>query len=71
VEYRKQQRRSGIRNNRYRNWRSGTRSGLAALEVVMTTVISMVIFSFATFWIIRLCRYLFSLIGEMTGSPLL
>ena len=44
---------------------------MAALEVVMTTVITMIIFSFATFWTMRVSRVVFSVIGEMVGSPLL
>ena len=51
--------------------RSQQRVGMAALEVVMTTVITMIIFSFATFWTIRVSRVVFSVIGEMVGSPLL
>ncbi len=47
------------------------RSGMAALEVVMTTVITMLIFSFATYWTMRLSRIVFSVIGEMVGSPLM
>ena len=46
-------------------------SGVAALEVVMTTALTFFIFGFATFWMIRISRVLFSLIGEMVGSPLL
>ncbi len=51
--------------------RSQRRAGMAALEVVMTTVITMIIFSFATFWTMRVSRIVFSVIGEMVGSPLL
>ncbi len=51
--------------------RSKRRMGMAALEVVMTTVITMIIFSFATFWTMRVSRVVFSVIGEMVGSPLL
>ncbi len=47
------------------------RSGMAALEVVMTTAITMLIFSFATYWTMRLSRIVFSVIGEMVGSPLM
>ncbi len=46
-------------------------SGIAALEVVMTTALTFFIFGFATFWMIRISRVLFSLIGEMVGSPVL
>jgi small neutral amino acid transporter SnatA (MarC family) len=44
---------------------------MAALEVVMTTVITMLIASFATYWTMRLSRVVFSVIGEMVGSPLM
>lgn len=47
------------------------RSGLAALEVVMTTAMTFIIFSFAAYWTMRLSRVVFSVIGEMVGSPLL
>ena len=50
--------------------RGRPRSGLAALEAVMTTVITFVIFSFITYWTMRLSRVVFSVIGEMVGSPL-
>ena len=46
------------------------RDGMAALEVIMTTVITFVIFGFITFWTMRLSRVVFSVIGEMVGSPL-
>lgn len=50
--------------------RSNKRRGMAALEVVMTTGITMIILGFACHWIIRICRVVFSLIGIMSGSPL-
>ena len=46
------------------------RAGIATLEVIMTTVITFVVFSFITFWTMRLSRVVFSVIGEMVGSPL-
>ena len=46
------------------------RDGMAALEVIMTTVITFAIFGFITFWTMRLSRVVFSVIGEMVGSPL-
>ncbi len=58
---------SNLRKRRRRK----SRSGLAALEVVMTTAITMLILGFSAYWIIRLCRYLYSVIGEMVGSPLI
>ncbi len=54
-----------------RNHLRHCRTGMAALEVVMTTVITMLIFSFATYWTMRLSRIVFSVIGEMVGSPLM
>jgi hypothetical protein len=45
------------------------RSGLAALEFVMTTAVACVVLGFSGYTIIRLCRYVFSLIGSMVGSP--
>jgi hypothetical protein len=44
---------------------------LAALEVVLTTVVTMLMFSFAAYWTMRLSRIVFSVIGEMVGSPLM
>ena len=55
---------------RSRRRRVKQRAGMAALEVVMTTVITLAIFSFITFWTMRLSRIVFSVIGEMVGSPL-
>ena len=54
-----------------RGLRSHGRAGMAALEVVMTTGITMMIFSFATYWTMRISRIVFSVIGEMVGSPLM
>ena len=53
----------------YRRFR-GDRAGMAALEVIMTTVITLIIFAFITFWTMRLSLVVFSVIGEMVGSPL-
>jgi hypothetical protein len=47
------------------------RSGMAALEVVLTSGITMLMFSFVVYWGIRLSRIVFSVIGEMVGSPLM
>ena len=56
---------------RPRRWHSRQRrDGMAALEVIMTTVITFAIFGFITFWTMRLSRVVFSVIGEMVGSPL-
>ena len=63
IKIKKQSRRSRFRQQR--------RAGMAAIEVVMTTVMTFVIFSFVTYWTIRLSRVVFSVIGEMVGSPLL
>lgn len=59
-----------LRSREFGRRRRGQRSGMAALEVIMTTVITLVIFSFITFWTMRLSRVVFSVIGEMVGSPL-
>lgn len=48
-----------------------SRSGLAALEAVITTVFTMVIFGTLTFITMRLLRIIFSVAGEMTGTPLM
>ncbi len=51
-------------------YRSGAnRSGLAALEFVMTTAVAGVVLAFSGYTIIRLCRFVFSLVGSMVGSP--
>ena len=47
------------------------RSGMAAIEVVLTTALTFVIFSFLMYFVIQMTRVIFSLIGGMTGSPLM
>lgn len=47
------------------------RRGMASLEVVMTTVLTLVILTFAAYSIMRVVRVIYSVIGTMTGSPLM
>jgi hypothetical protein len=47
------------------------RSGLAALEVVMTTAAMIPALMFAAYLGFRMCRIFFAVVGSMVGSPLL
>jgi hypothetical protein len=60
-----------MKRNHFRRRSKRRRSGVATIEVVMTTVITFVIFGFTTYWTMRLSRVVFSVIGEMVGTPLL
>jgi len=51
--------------------RKASRQGLAALEVVITTVFTMVIFATLTFTAMKILRLIFSVAGQMTGTPLM
>jgi hypothetical protein len=45
------------------------RGGLAALEVVMAAGITLPILAFAAYVGFRVCRFFFSVLGTMIGSP--
>lgn len=58
---------SGSRRKR----RGKIRSGMAALEAVMTTAVTFTVLGFSSFWLIRFSRVLFSVVGQLVGCPLM